>query len=503
MARDPPAKTDPIIIVGSGIFGLSTALHLCRRGYRDVTVFDRLPYDESQYSYFKGADSASADINKIIRSAYGSQTEYQDLSTEAIAAWQAWNAELAAATDADLPPGMKPGDAVFVQNCNTSFSTAAELPDWELACIEGMERAGHRDTQLATTDARHRRVAREKGVAFAMDPFRREARGKPNVAVVDSTGGMAVADKACRFALHKARALGAKFVFGDRAGALEALLREDEGEGGKKVVGIRTRDGAAHTAALTVLACGAWTPVLLPQLDGLCEATAGSVALLRIPRESGLWERLGPGNFPTFTWDLRGGAAGGVYGFPRDEEGWFKVGYRGSKYTNPLVQGDGRERSTPATRFSPALRDGAQPVGDVLTAFPEQAHKVITDFLDEYLPELAEEGIGISYTRICWYTDSFDNHFVVDRVPETEGLMVATGGSGHAFKYLPNVGNWVVDVIENVDTDRPAIKAWRWRVVGGEKPVNSLMEGSKGPRALDNVSLLEEAVVSPSSSSRL
>src|SRR3569833_2323276 len=34
----PPLKSDPIIIVGAGIFGLSTGLHLARRGYIDVTV---------------------------------------------------------------------------------------------------------------------------------------------------------------------------------------------------------------------------------------------------------------------------------------------------------------------------------------------------------------------------------------------------------------------------------------------------------------------------------
>jgi sarcosine oxidase/L-pipecolate oxidase len=55
-----PTKNEPIIIVGAGAFGLSTALHLARRGYTDVTVFDKQPYDKSLYSYFNGCDAASA-----------------------------------------------------------------------------------------------------------------------------------------------------------------------------------------------------------------------------------------------------------------------------------------------------------------------------------------------------------------------------------------------------------------------------------------------------------
>lgn len=53
-------KQDPIIIVGAGIFGLSTALHLASSGYSDVTVFDRHPVDKTRYSYFEGCDGASA-----------------------------------------------------------------------------------------------------------------------------------------------------------------------------------------------------------------------------------------------------------------------------------------------------------------------------------------------------------------------------------------------------------------------------------------------------------
>lgn len=56
---------------------------------------------------------------------------------------------------------------------------------------------------------------------------------------------------------------------------------------------------------------------------------------------------------------------------------------------------------TPVTRWSE---------GEKLTQLPKQAVKVIRDFVDEYLPELEEEGIEVATTRVCWYTDSFDNH---------------------------------------------------------------------------------------------
>lgn len=53
-------KEDSIIIVGAGIFGLSTALHLASSGYSDVTVFDRHAVDKTRYSYLEGCDGASA-----------------------------------------------------------------------------------------------------------------------------------------------------------------------------------------------------------------------------------------------------------------------------------------------------------------------------------------------------------------------------------------------------------------------------------------------------------
>ena len=65
-------------------------------------------------------------------------------------------------------------------------------------------------------------------------------------------------------------------------------------------------------------------------------------------------------------------------------------------------------------------------------------------------------------TRICWYTDTPTGDFLVDYHPGYEGLFVATGGSGHAFKFLPVLGDKVVDCVVG---QRPAAFAdkWAWR----------------------------------------
>jgi len=408
-----------------------------------------------------------------VRSAYGSQTEYQELSFEAIHGWKAWNDEIAAG---NVPPGMTKGDKVFV-NCGVaSLNEGNVLPPFEVATMKAMAKHGHGETQLSPADHQHLRKAAAMGLD--MDQFRCKSRGQKVVGVLDTSGGVAMADKACRFALHKARSYGARFVLDPVAGAFTSLVNESD----EQVIGIRTRDGQTHHAKLVIMACGGWTPSLVPQLDGLCETTAGSVAVYHIPRDSPLYDRFAPENFPVWMYKMRDGAEGGLYGFPRDDEGHMKIGYRGTKYTNPRTQCDGRERSVPVTRFTEEER---------LAEIPRQAMATIGQFVAEFMPELAEAGLDtVAFTRLCWYTDTFDNHFVVDHVPNHRGLMVATGGSGHAFKYLPNIGNWVVDIVEGVGVDRPAIRSWRWRQLGAGQPaVNKLMEGTNGPRALRNVPL--------------
>ncbi|KAH7126517.1 FAD dependent oxidoreductase [Dactylonectria estremocensis] len=463
----PLSKKDAIIVVGAGIFGLSTVIHLAERGYTNVTLIDRQPYEKTLYSYTEGCDAASADINKIIRSAYGSQTIYQDLSLDAIRAWDAWTEELRHGGSA-VPPGMTSQDDIWINNGDLSCTDANTLPPFEKATIENMDKAGYRNTQLVNNNTQHLRLAEERGLASNMQPFSKNLLG-----VLDTTGGITLADKACRFALHKAKRLGVRFLLDTIAGKVIATVRGPAG----RIVGVRTSDGKIHQAVLTIMACGGWTPSLVPSLDGFAETTAGSVIIFKLPEI--LRPRFSPSRFPAWSFKITEGAEAGLYGFPADEHGQLKIGYRGTKYTNPRIQADGRERSVPITRWTE---------DEQIRKIPAQAIKVVRKFTDEYLPELAN--VDISLTRLCWYTDSFDNHFVIDRVPNNEGLMVATAGSGHAFKYLPTIGSWVVDAVEGKGLNRPAARAWRWRSLKkDELPVNQLMEGSRGKRALQNVAL--------------
>ncbi|KAH7168209.1 FAD dependent oxidoreductase-domain-containing protein [Fusarium sp. MPI-SDFR-AT-0072] len=358
---------------------------------------------------------------------------YQDLGLEAIKSWNSWTEELIH-DDAAVPPGMATGDNIWINNGDLSCTDKKTLPPFERATIE----------------------TKKKGLAPHMQPF-----AKKLLAVLDTTGGITLADKACRFALHKAKRLGVQFVLDQTAGKVISIVQDSAG----RASGISTVDGKTHQAALTIAACGGWTPSLIPELDGFAETTARCVVIFKLPED--LRERFSPSRFPAWSFKITDGAETGLYGFPVDENGLLKIGYRGTKYTNPK-----------------------------LTKIPAQAVKVIRRFTNQYLPELAS--VDIRLTWLCWYTDSFDNHFIIDHVPKKEGLMVATAGSGHAFKYLPTIGNWVVDIIEGKSLDRPAAKAWRWRSPKeGKAPFNKLMEGSSGDRALSNVQLVSvDALIS-------
>jgi glycine/D-amino acid oxidase-like deaminating enzyme len=48
---------------------------------------------------------------------------------------------------------------------------------------------------------------------------------------------------------------------------------------------------------------------------------------------------------------------------------------------------------------------------------------------------------------VCTYELTVDEHLIVDRHPDLENVWVAGGGSGHAFKLGPAVGEAVAGLV--------------------------------------------------------
>jgi glycine/D-amino acid oxidase-like deaminating enzyme len=85
--------------------------------------------------------------------------------------------------------------------------------------------------------------------------------------------------------------------------------------------------------------------------------------------------------------------------------------------------------------------------------------EALRDFLAGTFPLLSDAPIVA--TRVCLYCDTRDGHFWIAHDPERPGLVLATGDSGHAFKFAPVLGRVVADVVEG--RADPLQPRFRWR----------------------------------------
>jgi sarcosine oxidase len=72
--------------------------------------------------------------------------------------------------------------------------------------------------------------------------------------------------------------------------------------------------------------------------------------------------------------------------------------------------------------------------------------------LQMYLPDA--DGPLISM-RICMYTNSPDHHFILDRHPRHERVMIACGFSGHGFKFCSVIGEALADLAMKGSSELP------------------------------------------------
>ncbi|KAH7131605.1 FAD dependent oxidoreductase [Dactylonectria estremocensis] len=471
-----------IIIVGGGIFGLSSALWLARGGYRNITIFDRCAFDKNWYNPSRGCDGASADINKVFRMAYAERTDYQDLAIEARDFWLSWNKAIADAGPTELPEGLTPEDKLLY-TCGSYFlAEGPELRDYYADSLKTMERTApeFRNMQFVKGNADDEKRLGE------IDPKWVEKyhivdkiNGGNTNGFIDIQGGITIADKACVYAKFLCEQAGVNFVLGDPQGKFSSLIIENDGVH-KRVAGIKTCDGLRHFGDLVVVAAGSWTASIIPEAHQTVEATAGTVMFIDIPNHrQDLWKRFHADNYPV--WSYRRGDGEDYYqggGFPISKEGRLKFGFRGRKFTNfqPHPTHPDLRISTPRTRYT----------ADRINTVPLYGLSRMKEVITQAFPELAE--FNFTDSRLCWYTDSIDNDYVIDYVPGySDSLFICTGGSGHAFKFLPVLGKHVKNQLERLPDQFTS--AWKWRVAEQGKPNNGLSEGEDGPREMSKLEM--------------
>jgi sarcosine oxidase len=86
-------------------------------------------------------------------------------------------------------------------------------------------------------------------------------------------------------------------------------------------------------------------------------------------------------------------------------------------------------------------------------------------FLQRYIPE--GDGPVLSM-QACMYTNSPDDHFIIDRHPRHPNVTLACGFSGHGFKFSPVIGEILSELACENKTTLP-IDFLSLKRFGGEK----------------------------------
>jgi glycine/D-amino acid oxidase-like deaminating enzyme len=372
-----------VIVVGAGICGVTSALELRRRGYR-VSLFDPGPLPHP--------NASSTDISKMVRMDYGSDELYMALMEETFPRWEAWNAQW--------------GEALYHQDGFLIMTRSPMQPGgFEYDSYTLLQKRGHHPERLNSAALKERFPA-WNAANYPDGYYNRRA-------------GWAESGKVVSRLLQTAQAEGIQLHQGK---TFARLL-----ERGSRVTGITLADGETHHADFVVIAAGAWTPTLLPDLSDLMWATGQPVLHFK-PAHPAEYR---PPRFVPWAADI---SNTGWYGFPANADGIVKIANHGI----------GR-------RMSP---DEPRVVGA-----NEEAR--FREFLRSTFPGLADA--PVVGTRLCLYCDTWDGNFWIDHDPNRPGLIVAAGDSGHGFKFAPSLGRLVADVLERKPNPYAARFAWRQR----------------------------------------
>ncbi|HEX2729842.1 MAG TPA: N-methyl-L-tryptophan oxidase [Rubrobacteraceae bacterium] len=224
-----------------------------------------------------------------------------------------------------------------------------------------------------------------------------------HLALIQPEGGFLTPERCIVSYVMAAQALGAEFHAHERV--LEWAPLES---------GVRVRTGQdTYEADRLVVTAGAWNGGLVDVLDGLAVPERQVLAWLQPTRPE--YFRLDA--FPVFNLLVDEGR---FYGFPVFGVPGFKFG----KYHH--------------------LEEVVDPE-TVDREVHDHDERLLRQFAERYFPD----GCGPTMDlQTCMFTNTEDNHFVIDLHPDYEQVSFASPCSGHGFKFASVVGEIMADLAE-------------------------------------------------------
>lgn len=405
------ADWSEILIVGAGIFGVSTAYHLATShpNPAGITVLDRAPCPSPR--------AASSDINKVVRADYSSRF-YMDLAYEAMDAWANWPM---------LSPFYHRTGWIMLDETGSNLAERIR---------ENFKSSGRPDESEEITLDEIK--TRWDGILRDIDTTDYDK------AYLNPSAGWADASLATEAMMREAITRGVRHEIGE----VKELACS-----GDRLEGVRTMDGRLYTAGKILLATGAWTPSLMSPLEDRLaieadqriekqiKAAGVCVASFKLsPAEADHY-----GKLPVLIYGAKGEM------MPPNREGLFKF-TNAHTFTNYERLPSGQEISTPS-----AMDQSVAPA-----KLKEQSIGIIR----ARLPQILDDGHRYpDGWRLCWDVISPGQNQLITKHPNPRlaNLYLATAGSFHSWKFLPIIGKYVVKVLNDESNGEEKDEAWRWK----------------------------------------
>ncbi|KAL0943532.1 FAD dependent oxidoreductase [Colletotrichum truncatum] len=399
------------LIIGAGVFGASTALHLIRAEPRaKVTLVDRNAFDAPIRV------AASWDWNKVVRADYA-DIDYMRLALEAKELW---------ASDPLFKPYYHESGVYWVSA--TNFSQVVQDNYKKLGVDSGL-------FSLPVEEAR----AKYDGI------FEHGDYTDVKEVFINKNSGWGEAKEALRETIEEAVKLGVNYV------QAEVVKLEFDGDGA--TTGVTTSEGKTIRASRVVLSTGAYTAKLLadsapdrPELHAGERFVAAAVTEGFTPVSGETAAELYDGPVGISTVPPERGASNGSVPHSGDKtlKFWGQIIF---KNTEPHPTGGGISQP-------PSGPDYAQL--DVPASLKEDV-----DFAGKIIYGKLSDDFRVENYRICWEAVSPSEDFIISPHAGSKNLYIATIGSFHGWKFLPVLGKYVVQLLHGSLDDYLA-KKWAW-----------------------------------------